>query len=125
MAATTLNGEKQQTLDIEATEDKPKKSNPLMKKLEPQMIRRPYPVELMGGKIINSDQLCYQRMAGTIFEPLDFETEKECIDFTRAAWRWKNAAEERQQQELVDDLVARAKGNQKLLEKLKEELDLL
>lgn len=136
MVTATLNGERRQTIsDVEvAEEEKPKKGNPMLRKLEPEMIRNPYPIDFANGKAMDSDQLCYQRAASFIFEPLGFRTEKECIEFAKGVWRWIGAAEERReeelalaedrrQEELAEVLFIRAQKNPKILEKLKAKLD--
>ena len=124
-ATATLNGNRQQVIpDIEvAEEDKPKRGNPMMRKLEPEMLRNPYPIDLPSGKSIDSDQLCYSRCASFIFEPVGLKSEKECIEFAKNVWKWMGAAESRRREELAEELIAKAAVDPKLLEILKAKLE--
>lgn len=124
MAATaTLNGGKQQVIpSTESEEEKPKRGNPLLKKLEPEMLKNPYPMELLGGRMIDSDQLCYQRAASFVFEPLEFKSEKECVEFAKGVWAWINSAEERRQDQAAENLLAQAQEDPRILAKLKAKI---
>ncbi|MEM5838718.1 hypothetical protein AAHH59_10415, partial [Pediococcus acidilactici] len=127
MATATLNGQKQQTIpDVEVAveEEKPKKpSNPLMKKLNPAMIKDPTPIDLLNGRVIDSDEVCYQKCASYVFQPLGFKSEKECIDFAKKVWAWIGLAEERRQDQLVEKLLSRASEEPAILEKLRARLE--
>lgn len=124
-ATATLNGNRLASVpDVEASEeDKPKRGNPMMRKLEPEMLRNPWPIDLPSGKSIDSDQLCYSRCASFIFEPVGLKTEKECIDFAKNVWRWMAAAENRRREELAEELIAKAAEDPKLLEILRAKLE--
>lgn len=124
MPAATLNGGKQQVIPGTEVneEEKPKRGNPLLKKLEPEMLRNPYPMELIGGRMIDSDQLCYQRAASFVFEPLEFKSEKECVEFAKGVWAWINSAEERRQDQAAENLLAQAQEDPRILAKLKAKI---
>lgn len=125
MPSATLNGGRQATSPVvEATdEDKPRRGNPLMRKLEPEMLRNPYPIDLLNGKSLDSDQLCYSRCASFIFEPVGLKSEKECIEFAKNVWKWMGAAETRRREELAEELLAKATEDPKVLEILREKLE--
>ena len=124
-AAATLNGGRQHTTPVvEVTdEDKPRRGNPLMRKLEPEMLRNPFPIDLPNGKSLDSDQLCYSRCASFIFEPVGLKTEKECIEFAKQVWKWMSSAEIRRREELAEEMIAKAADDPKLLEILKAKLE--
>lgn len=121
MTAAVLNGGKQQAQIAIDSEDTPKRiGNPLMRGLKPEMYKSPYSLDFAGG--MASDQFCLEKCASTIVQALEFKTEKEWIDFAKQTWRWIGQAEERRREAVVQDLLARASEDPKVLELLKEKL---
>lgn len=112
-----------ETEEEQEEQEEPKKSKlTLLKKLEPEMLSNPYPVDLPG--ISQSDEFCLEKCNQFILEPLAdaIANEKDWLDFARAVWQWRNQAEERRIEAMADDLIARAEEDPRILGILREKL---
>ena len=111
------------TKEVEDGEQESKKGRlTLLKKLEPEMLSSPYPIELPG--ITSSDEFCLEKCSQFILEPLGdaIASEKEWLDFARSVWRWREAAEERRLESTADDAIARLQEDPRLLEMVRQKL---
>lgn len=127
MATATLNGN--QTLipgvdlsdeSTEASNKPARKGNALMKRLEPEFLSNPHPLEFAEGMM--SDEFCFEKTCMTILEPLAFETEKEWVAFAKQAWHWQQQAETREKEAIVLQVLHQIESDPKVLEILKEKL---
>lgn len=105
----------------EEQESKSKKFS-LLKKLEPEMLLNPYPIEMPG--IADSEEFCLEKHSQFILEPLAdaIRSEKEWLDFARATWQWREQAEERRLESTADDAIARLQEDPRVLEIVKKKL---
>lgn len=111
------------TKETEDSEQSEKKGRlTLLKKLEPEMLSNPYPVELPG--ITSSDEFCLEKCSQFILEPLGgaIATVKEWLDFARSCWQWRDQAEERRLESTADDAIARLQEDPRLLEIVRQKL---
>lgn len=126
MATATLNGNQVVIPGVdladESTEvsNKPRKGNALMKRLEPEFLSNPQPLEFAEGMM--SDEFCFEKTCRTILEPLAFETEKEWVAFAKLAWHWQQQAETREKEAIALQVLHQIESDPKVLEILKEKL---
>ena len=126
MPATATANHKQETIPNTHLEDahdgeKPtRRGNPLMKSLTPDMIKDPYELEFADGML--SNKFAWEKTCKFILEPLEFESEKEWLEFAKAVWKWRQDAEKRQVEAAAEKLLAEAASNPLLLEVLKQKL---
>jgi len=84
MATATLNGNsKIETLAATAEETSESRvrssGNPLMKRLAPEMLSAPYPLDFVDGMM--SDNFTLEKCHKTIIEPLAIKTQKDWLDY--------------------------------------------
>lgn len=127
MATATLNGNQTVIPGVDLTDEstessnKPaRKGNALMKRLEPEFLSNPQPLDFAEGMM--SDEFCFEKTCRTILEPLAFETEKEWIAFAKLAWHWQQQAETREKEAIATQVLQQIQNDPKLVEILKEKL---
>lgn len=94
----------------------------LLKKLEPEMLSAPYPLEFPG--VESSDEFCFEKCSRFILEPLSdaIATERDWLDFARSVWAWRGQAEERRLDATADDAIARLEEDPRILEIVRQKL---
>lgn len=129
-----MNGKKERAKSTKMTvEEKPKKAKPvevepeenetrltLAKRLEPEMLNNPYPVDYPG--LEDSAEFCLEKIYRTIVDPLGdaMPTEREWLDLARRAWQWRNQVEERNLRAAAKSMYARAQEDPRLWEMMVE-----
>lgn len=124
-ATATINGKQDHAAVINTeevdSEDKPaRRGNPLMKSLYASMIKDPHPLEFADGMM--SNEFAWEKTSKMILDPLDFQIEKEWLDYAKAVWKWRQDAEKRTAEAAAEKLLAEASNNPLLLEVLKQKL---
>lgn len=111
-----------QAVETKEEEQESKKKISLLKKLEPEMLLRPYSIEMPG--IADSEEFCLEKHSQFILEPLGeaIQSEKDWLDFARATWQWREQAEERRLESTADDAIARLQEDPRVLEIVKQKL---
>lgn len=127
MATATLNGNQTVIPGVDLLDEsteallKPaRKGNALMKRLEPEFLSEPQPLEFAEGMM--SDEFCFEKTCQTILEPLAFESEKEWVAFAKQAWHWQQQAETREKEAIALQVLDQIESDPKVLEILKEKL---
>lgn len=107
-------------IEVEAEESTESKRITAAKKLEPEMLNDPYPINYEGVQDSSEFclEMCYQRILGPLGDAIP--TEKDWLDFARAAWQWKEEAEERRVQIAAANEMAKLQEDPKLFEAVKE-----
>lgn len=127
MATETLNGNQTTIPGVDMNEDsteasnKPtRKGNALMKRLEPEFLTDPQPLDFADGMM--SNDFCFDKCSKTIIEPLGFGSEKEWLAFAKQAWHWQQQAETREKEAIANNVLHQIESDPKVLEILKEKL---
>lgn len=107
-------------IEVEAEESTESKRITAAKKLEPEMLSDPYPIDYPG--VEDSSEFCLEMCLQRILGPLGdaIPTEKDWLDFARAAWQWKEQSEERRVQIAAANEIAKIQEDPKLYEAVKE-----
>lgn len=132
--AAVLSREEQATepvVDVEngsnggATEKR--RGSPFMHALLPEMVNEPYPLDFADG--MDSFDFAKEKCRRMIVGPLDFESQKEWLDFAKAVWTWIETASDREARAQADqlvqqikDLIAETEKSPKLNQLIKEKL---
>lgn len=126
MLTATVNGNQTVIPGVDLSEDateanKPnRKGNSLMKRLEPDFLSNPHPLEILDG--IMSDHFCFEKCSKLIAEQLEFQTEKEWLAFAKQVWHWQQEAETRRKEVAAAAILQQIESDPKLLEILKQKL---
>lgn len=122
MSTTTItNGTSSTHTEELDSSDKPaKRGNPLMRSLNPEMLKDPYELDFADNMM--SDEFTWEKTNKQIFEPLGLNSEKECIDHAKASWKWREGAAKREAEAIADKLLVEAASNPFVKEVLKKKL---
>lgn len=129
MTATAVVSTEEQKEDLpstteEAVDDKPKRrgstGNPMMRTLHPDMLKSPHQLDFADGMM--SDEFAWEKTNRLIVDPLEFQTEKQWLDFAKATWKWRQDAEKREAELLVERLLTEAANNPLVMAVLKQKL---
>lgn len=110
--------------DRESNEDQETKEPKLtlLKRLEPDMLTDPYPLEFPG--VETSEEFCYDKCSRFILEPLGnaIAAEKDWLNFARNVWQWREQAEDRRLEAKALDAIARLEEDPRILKIVKQKL---
>lgn len=107
-------------VEVEAEESAESRRITAAKKLEPEMLSDPYPIDYQGVEDSSEFclEMCYQRILGPLGEAIP--TENDWLDFARAVWQWRDQSEERRVQIAAANEIAKIQEDPKLYEAVKE-----
>lgn len=109
------------TDEVKEESDKPtRRGNIFMRKLEPEMLSNPYPMEVADG--MPSDEFCYEKTLREIIRPLNITTVEEWIEFGNKVWQWQEEAENREIEARVQAILRQLDEDPKAKERLAERL---
>lgn len=97
-----------------------RKRNPFMQGLSADFLSDPHPLEFI--KELQSDEFAMEKCSKLIVEPLEFESEKEWLNFAKRVWEWSEGSEIRQKEALADELLAQATVDEELMRIVKSKL---
>lgn len=97
-----------------------RRGNVFMRKLEPEMLASPYPMEAADGMM--SDRFCYEKALREFVLPLEFENEQSWLIFCRSVWQWNEKIEERKLEAKVEELYQQITEDPEIAERIKERL---
>lgn len=127
MATATLDGKQIVIPELDIPDELPevsnkptRKGNALMKRLKPDYLSSPEPLDFADGMM--SNEFCFEKTSKMILEPLAFETEKEWLAFAKQAWQWQQQAETREKEAIANSVLHQIESDPKVLEILKEKL---
>lgn len=124
-ATATTNGKQEHaaannTEESDSEEKPTRRGNFILKSLHADMIKNPHELDFADGMM--SNEFAWEKTCKFILEPLEFETEKEWLDFAKSVWQWRQDAEKRQAELAAEKLLAEASANPLLMEILKQKL---
>ena len=97
-------------------------ANPYVsKRVESNMLSAPYPVSVGNGEV-DSREFVLEKLEQTFVQPLAFATEEDWLSFAKELWPYRQRKEEIAMREKVASLVAQAKADPKLLQRLLQDL---
>lgn len=106
--------------EAEAEENQESKKITLAKRLEPEMLTAPYPIDY--DEVEDSSdfclEVCYQKVLGPLGDALP--TEEDWLEFARSAWQWREQSEERRVQIAAANEMAKLQEDPKLFEAVKD-----
>lgn len=126
MSTATLNGNQQVIPGVEISEDSTeatksnRRGNSLMKRLEPEFLSNPHPLDILDGMM--SDDFCFEKCSKLITEQLECETEKDWLAYAKQVWQWRIKAETRKKEEIANTVLQQIKSDPLLLEIIKKDL---
>ena len=107
-------------VEVETEENAESKRITTNKRLEPEMLSHPYPIDYAGVEDSSEFclEVCYQKVLGPLGDAIP--TENDWLDFARAVWQWRNQGEERELRERAKNQYARAQEDPRIWEMMLE-----
>lgn len=118
--AITNGTDSSHTEELDSSDKPAKRGNPLMRALNPDMLKDPYELDFADNMM--SNEFAWEKTNKHIFEPLGLNSEKEYVDHAKACWKWKEGAQKREAEAIAQKLLAEAESNPFVKEALKKKL---
>lgn len=123
VVATPIQGDQVELLPEDSNGENGKsnrRGNVFMKRLEPEMLSEPYPIDVADGMM--SDSFCYEKACREFVKPLSFDNKADWLSFCEQVWKWAEEAENRELDAKAEELMKSLASDPKLAERLKQKM---
>lgn len=98
-----------------------KLGNLLLRLITADMYLTPHPLEFTNE--FDSREFCLEKGYRLLLEPLEFQSEKQWLDYAREVWEWNESQELRRKESIVRDILATYQNDDDIMKMLKEQID--
>ena len=91
-----------------------------MRKLDPEMLTDPYPLDFADGMM--SDSFCYEKAFKEFIKPLEIKSKDEWLNFCKEIWEWAEEAENREIEARVDEFMKQVELDPVIADRLRQRM---